>query len=122
MNNGAGAETGGAVDSPTQGHVGGNAIEGIGAGLFVQNDVHHSCSLTEHVWSGLHVEGDFYLEQTCRLNIYDGTVSGTIHPSMGGYFSLSNIAQIRVVDFGEPVEGATVTVQGNQMNSYDNDY
>ena len=96
---------------------GGHAIEGIGAGLFVQNDVHHSCSLTEHVWSGLHVEGDFYLEQTCRLNIYDGTVSGTIHPSMGGYFSLSNIAQIRVVDFGEPVEGATVTVQGNQMNT-----
>jgi len=94
-----------------------NAIEGVGAGLLVQNDVHHSCSLTEHVWSGLHVEGDFYLEQTCRLNIYDGTVAGTIHPSMGGYFSLSNIAQIRVVDFGEPVEGATVTVQGNQVDT-----
>ena len=96
---------------------GGHAIEGIGDGLFVQNDVHHGCSLTEHVWSGLHVEGDFYLEQTCRLNIYDGTVLGTIHPSMGGYFSLSNAAQIRVVDFGEPVEGATVTVQGNQLNT-----
>jgi hypothetical protein len=96
---------------------GGHAIEGIGAGLLVQNDFHHGCSLTEHVWSGLHVEGDFYLEQTCRLNIYDGTVSGTIHPSMGGYFSLSNAAQIRVVDFGEPVEGATVIVQGNQLNT-----
>jgi hypothetical protein len=36
---------------------------------------------------------------------------------MGGYFSLSNAAQIRVVDFGEPVEGATVTVQGSQLNT-----
>ncbi|PXY72644.1 MAG: hypothetical protein CXX81_28195 [Methanobacteriota archaeon] len=96
---------------------GGHAIEGIGAGLLVLNDVHHGCSFTEHVWSGLHVEGDFYLEQTCRLNIYDGSVLGTIHPSMGGYFSLSNAAQIRVVDFGEPVEGATVAVQGNQLNT-----
>ena len=93
------------------------AIQGIGAGLTVANDVHHGCSLEEHVWSGLHVEGDFYLEQTCRLNIFDGNVDGTIHPSMGGYFSLSNAAEIRVVDFGEPVEGATVTVQGEQATT-----
>ncbi|MDP6742660.1 MAG: hypothetical protein QF544_06335 [Candidatus Thalassarchaeaceae archaeon] len=92
-----------------------HAIEGIGDGLVVMNDFHHGCSLEEHEWSGLHVDGDFYLEQTCRLNIYSGSVTGTIHPSMGGYFSLSNAAQIRVVDFGEPVAGATVTIQGKQV-------
>ena len=96
---------------------GAHAIEGIGAGLTVQNDFHHGCSWVEHVWSGLNVEGDFYLEQSCSLNIYDGSVLGTIHPSMGGYFSLSNSAIIRVVDFGEPVVGATVTVQGNQVTT-----
>ena len=94
-----------------------HAIEGIGEGLLVMNDFHHSCSLEEHEWSGLHVEGDFYLEQTCKLNIYSGSVAGAIHPSSGGYFALSNAAQIRVVDFGEPVAGATVTIQGNQVTT-----
>ena len=94
-----------------------NAIEGIGVGLVVMNDFHHSCSMEEHEWTGLHVVGDLYLEQTCSLNIYSGSVAGAIHPSANGYFSLSNAAQIRVVDFGEPVVGATVTIQGNQVTT-----
>ncbi len=94
---------------------GSHAIEGVGAGLTVMNDFYHSCSSDLHEWYGLHVQGDFYLEQTCSLNIYAGSINGNINPSMGGYVALSNAAQIRVVDFGMPVEGATVTVQGHQV-------
>lgn len=93
------------------------AANGVGDGLTVMNDFHHSCDLEEHVWAGIHVTGDFYLESTCRLEIYSGSVDGTIHPSMGGWFALSNAASIRVLDFGEPVAGATVVVQGNQVTT-----
>jgi len=96
---------------------GAQAVEGIGQGLIVMNDFYHSCSWEEHEWFGIHVNGDFYLEQTCSLNLYSGSVGGTIIPSFVGYFSLSNSAQIRVVDFGEPVSGATVTIQGNQVST-----
>ena len=92
-------------------------VRGIGAGLFVEADFHHACSLEEHHWSGIHVTGDFYLEQTCRLTIHSGSVSGTIHPSMGGWFALTNAAKVRVLDFGQPVEGATVNVQGNSVST-----
>ncbi len=93
------------------------AAEGVGGGLTVDNDFHHSCALEEHVWSGVHIKGDFYLESTCRLEIFSGSVAGTIHPSMGGWFSLSNAASIRVLDFGQPLQGATVVVQGNQATT-----
>ena len=96
---------------------GAHAVEGMGAGLFILNDFYHSCSWEEHEWNGIHVNGDFYLEQTCSLNLYSGSVGGSIVPSFVGYFSLSNSAQIRVVDFGEPVSGATVTIQGNQVST-----
>ena len=93
------------------------SLEGSGAGLTILNDVHTSCQLQELAWSGVNVEGDFYLEQTCSLSIYDGSIDGIIHPSMGGYLALKNAALVRVVDWGEPVEGATVTVQGNQVTT-----
>jgi hypothetical protein len=93
------------------------SLKGSGAGLTVGNDVHTSCQLLELTWSGVNVEGDFHLEQTCSLSIFDGSIDGTIHPSMGGYLALKNAALVRVVDWGEPVEGATVTVQGRQVTT-----
>jgi hypothetical protein len=105
---------GGSTDAVVYGNTS-HSLKGSGAGLTVGNDVHTSCQLEALSWSGVNVEGDFHLEQTCSLSIYDGSIDGTIHPSMGGYLALKNAALVRVLDWGEPVEGATVTVQGRQV-------
>ena len=67
-------------------------------------------AVAHHSFAGLFTdEGEEVIE------IYDGSIDGIIPPSMGGYLALKNAALVRVVDWGVPVEGATVTVQRKQV-------
>jgi hypothetical protein len=72
--------------------------------------------------TGLIVEGDFEIldlmgPQGGTVKITDGEVQGTVTIQSGNELQIHTSLQVTVLDKGEPVEGATVNVNGNIANT-----
>ena len=64
---------------------------------------------------GLQVEGDIQLDNSCKVIITSGRVTGQVDVGVGATFEIVNTLEVTVLDKGEPVEGATITIQGQSV-------
>ncbi len=66
---------------------------------------------------GLNVDGDIELDSSCKVTITSGGLTGNVNVGVGATFEIVNILEVTVLDKGEPVEGATITVQGQSVTT-----
>jgi len=69
--------------------------------------------------TGLTVEGNIEISgaMDCTVKITDGGVQGEVTVQSGSELQIHTSLQVTVLDKGEPVEGATVNVNGNIANT-----
>ena len=62
--------------------------------------------------NNLVIEGSLLIQPNCQLEILDGGVSGAVTVLTGGELTLLSSLEISVLDKGQPVAGATVSIDG----------
>jgi hypothetical protein len=85
--------------------------------LTIIGDVLWTSCQTDIILFGLQVEGDIQLDNSCKVTITSGGVTGELDVGVGAVFEIVNILDITVLDKGEPVEGATITIQGQSVTT-----
>lgn len=61
----------------------------------------------------LHILGSLTLQPGCEIDVMGGTVEGSITAMTGAEFTSSSTLDILVLDKGEPVEGALISIEGS---------
>ena len=80
--------------------------------LRVQADIQWGC-LTTRVVEGLEVQGDLTVQPSCDIELSNGAIDGQITAQTGGSFTSSSSLSVTVLDKGEPVEGALISIDGS---------
>ena len=60
----------------------------------------------------VHIEGNLMLQPGCTMDLIAGTISGTVTALTGGELNVLSELNVRVLDQGEPVEDALISVDG----------
>ena len=68
----------------------------------------------------LHVSGDVQLDNSCRVTINSGSVSPNVSVGVGASLEIVNTLHVSVVDKGEAVQGATITIDGQSVTTDSN--
>lgn len=82
-----------------------------GDGLNVIGNVSWACQ-TLRVSTYVDIIGNLALQPGCTLDLTAGTVSGTVTALTGAELNVLSELNIRVLDQGEPVEGAIIAIDG----------
>lgn len=82
------------------------------AALRVQANIQWGC-LSTRVVEGLEVEGDLTVQPSCDIELSNGLVNGQITAQTGGSFTSSSSLSVTVLDKGESVEGALISIDGS---------
>ena len=82
-----------------------------GDGLNVIGNVSWACQ-TLRVSTYVDITGNLALQPGCTLDLTAGTVSGTVTALTGAELNVLSELNIRVLDQGEPVEGAIIAIDG----------
>jgi len=82
-----------------------------GDGLNVIGNVSWACQ-TLRVSTGVDITGNLALQPGCTLDLTAGTVSGAVTALTGAELNILSELSIRVLDQGEPVEGAIIAIDG----------
>ena len=83
-----------------------------GTGDFVvQSNVTWVCQSMRNS-NNLVIEGSLLIQPNCQVEILDGGVSGAVTVLTGGELTLLSSLEISVLDKGQPVAGATVSIDG----------
>lgn len=85
--------------------------------LTITGDVSWTSCQSDANLFGLQVEGDIQLDNSCKVTITSGRVTGQVDVGVGATFEIVNTLEVTVLDKGEPVEGATITVQGQSVTT-----
>jgi hypothetical protein len=85
--------------------------------LTIIGDVFWSSCQTDANLFGLQIEGDIQLDNSCKVTINSGGVTGQVDVGVGATFEIVNTLEVTVLDKGEPVQGATITVQGQSVTT-----
>jgi hypothetical protein len=80
-------------------------------GLTVNGNISWACQ-TLRTSEAVTINGNLVLQPGCELDLIAGTVSGTVSALTGAELNVLSELNIRVLDQGEPVEGALVSVDG----------
>jgi len=83
--------------------------------LTITGDVSWTSCQSDINLFGLQVEGDIQLDNSCKVIITSGRVTGQVDVGVGATFEIVNTLEVTVLDKGEPVEGATITIQGQSV-------
>ena len=77
-----------------------------------------SCQSDIELYS-LQVLGDVQLDNSCKVMVTSGKVTGQVVVGVGATFEIINTLEITVLDKGEPVQGATVSgfLDGQSVNT-----
>ena len=81
------------------------------ARLTVQGNIQWGCSSPKDVVH-LTVVGDLTVQPGCQLDITGGGVDGTVIAQTGAVFTASSTLDVLVLDKGEPVEDALISIEG----------
>ena len=87
-------------------------LGGTGAGLTLSTPVSYTCS-TPRAWQGVHFTASLSISADCGVIIENGSASGTITVGEDGWLELRSALTVRVLDWGLPVQGASVATEGS---------
>ncbi len=82
-----------------------------GGGLHLHGDLGWSCSSTVAT-NRLHLHGNITVAPMCQVSIVDGSLNGTAVAQTGAQLELLVGMQVKVLDVGQPVAGASIIVAG----------
>ena len=83
-----------------------------GGGLVVDGDVQWGC-LSPRTVGELVINGNLTVQPGCDVSLANGTVNGQVTAQTGATFTLTSSLQVTVLDKGQPVEGALISIDGN---------
>ena len=63
----------------------------------------------------LYIDGNIQLDNSCKVTINSGSISSMVTVGVGAIFEIVNTLDVTVLDKGEAVQGATITVQGQSV-------
>ena len=85
--------------------------------LSVHGDVFWtSCQNDIDVYN-LHINGEVQLDNSCKVTINSGSVPSNTTVGVGAVFEIVNTLHVTVLDKGEPVSGATISVGGQSVST-----
>ena len=67
--------------------------------------------------NNLNLQGDVNLGNSCNVVIQDGSLSGLATTGIGAVLEIRNTLDVTVLDKGEPVQGVSVSVQGQSATT-----
>ena len=84
---------------------------GSADGFTVNGNVSWACQ-TLRTSEGVEINGNLVLQPGCKLDMVAGNVSGSVTALTGAELNILSELNIRVLDQGDPVEGAVISVDG----------
>ena len=88
--------------------------------LTVNGDVFWTSCQNDMNLFNLHISGNVTLDNSCKVTIDSGSTPTSILVGTGAVFQIQNTLNVVVLDKGEPVQGATITVQGQTVSTDSN--
>ncbi|MEE2758600.1 MAG: hypothetical protein VYA86_01320 [Candidatus Thermoplasmatota archaeon] len=89
----------------------GAPLQGVGGGLTLNTAVTFTC-YDPWIWTLTSITGPLHLNQDCELILHGGHASGTITVDTDASLTQRSLLSVTVLDAGEPVQGANVSVGG----------
>jgi len=89
---------------------------GSGLGLTISTPVSYTCS-TPRAWHGVHFTAGLSISADCGVIIENGGATGTIIVGEDGWLELRSALTVRVLDWGLPVQGASVATEGSTQST-----
>ena len=83
--------------------------------LTVDGNVFWTSCQNDMVLYNLHIEGSIQLDNSCKVTINSGSTPSSWTIGIGAVFEIVNRLDVTVLDKGEPVQGATISVQGQSV-------
>ena len=83
--------------------------------LSVMGDVLWTSCQSDLMLYNLHISGDTQLDNSCRVTINSGSVTQNVSVGVGASLEIVNTLHVSVLDKGEGVQGATVTIDGQSV-------
>ena len=80
--------------------------------LQIHGDIQWGCLTTRSI-QGLEVEGNLTVQPSCEIELTNGSINGQVTAQTGGSFTSSSSLSISVLDKGQPVEGALISIDGS---------
>jgi hypothetical protein len=115
---GVDAEIIGNVEIHSDGFASNFEIPSIGATeLVVEGDVLWTSCQNSMDSYNLQINGDIQLDNSCQVTINSGNNQGNVTVGIGAKFEIVNTLEITVLNKGEPVQGATISVQGQSQTT-----
>ena len=87
----------------------------INSNLTIDGNVTWSSCQDQLLLNNLRINGNVVLDNSCRVTINSGTVEESVAIGNGAVFEIVNTLEILVTDKGEPVSGASISVQGQSV-------
>ena len=87
-------------------------LGGSGLGLTVSTPVSYTCS-SPRMWHGVYFTAGLSISADCGVTLENGGATGTIIVGEGGWLELRSALTVRVLDWGLPVQGASVATEGS---------
>ena len=107
----------GDVISYSEGLSGNEVIQDFGeTSLTIDGDVLWTNCQNSIQTYNLHISGDVQLDSSCQVTMNSGSADGLIDIGTGASFEIVNTLVLTVLDKGEPIEGATISVQGQSQS------
>lgn len=85
--------------------------------LTVDGDVFWTSCQNDIELYNLHIEGSIQLDNSCKVTINSGSTPLSWTIGVGAVFEIVNRLDVTVLDKGEPVQGATITVDGQSVST-----
>ena len=80
--------------------------------LTVEADVQWGCLSPRDV-QHLNIVGSLVVQPSCEIDVMGGSIEGTVQAMTGAVFTSSSTLDVSVLDKGEPVEGALISIEGS---------
>ena len=94
--------------------------DSVNSNLSVMGDVLWTSCQSDLTLYNLHIAGDTQLDNSCRVTINSGSVSPNVSVGVGASLEIVNTLHVSVLDKGEGVQGATITIDGQSVTTDSN--
>ena len=85
--------------------------------LSIFGDVFWTSCQSDILIYNLHINGEAELDNSCKVTINSGSAPSNTVVGTGAVFEIVNSLQVTVLDKGEPVQGAFITVDGQSVST-----